>query len=293
MELLRILKEKMLLKMPKSGDYPLGFGGCGIHRRDEPNVAENCFYRPLATLVVNGRKYSTVGGTKFFLKEGDVLISVVDMPAQNYVVEANSKNPFLSIDLDLDKHIILQILSENPSLVSYADKDVTGVGAYKADEDLLDLFLRIYKLSETPDKVIYLSSLLLKEMHLRLILSPLGRYICRINAPGGNNFSKAINYIRNNYKKIIEIGELAKIAGLSQSAFHRNFKRITGMSPLQYQKYLRFYEAQILMSTGNETVENIAFEVGYGSTSQFFREYKKAFGDPPKKVSRKIFKVFL
>lgn len=289
MELLRILKEKMLLKMPKSGDYPLGFGGCGIHRRDEPNVAENCFYRPLATLVVNGRKYSTVGGTKFFLKEGDVLISVVDMPAQNYVVEANSKNPFLSIDLDLDKHIILQILSENPSLVSYADKDVTGVGAYKADEDLLDLFLRIYKLSETPDKVIYLSSLLLKEMHLRLILSPLGRYICRINAPDGNNFSKAINYIRNNYKKIIEIGELAKIAGLSQSAFHRNFKRITGMSPLQYQKYLRFYEAQRLMSTGNETVENIAFEVGYGSTSQFFREYKKAFGDPPKKSIAKNF----
>lgn len=289
MELLRILKEKMLLKMPKSGDYPLGFGGCGIHRRDEPNVAENCFYRPLATLVVNGRKYSTAGGTKFFLKEGDVLISVVDMPAQNYVVEANSKNPFLSIDLDLDKHIILQILSENPSLVSYADKDVTGVGAYKADEDLLDLFLRIYKLSETPDKVIYLSSLLLKEMHLRLILSPLGRYICRINAPGGNNFSKAINYIRNNYKKIIEIGELAKIAGLSQSAFHRNFKRITGMSPLQYQKYLRFYEAQRLMSIGNETVENIAFEVGYGSTSQFFREYKKAFGDPPKKSIAKNF----
>ncbi len=289
MELLRILKEKMLLKMPKSGDYPLGFGGCGIHRRDEPNVAENCFYRPLATLVVNGRKYSTAGGTKFFLKEGDVLISVVDMPAQNYVVEANSKNPFLSIDLDLDKHIILQILSENPSLVSYADKDVTGVGAYKADEDLLDLFLRIYKLSETPDKVIYLSSLLLKEMHLRLILSPLGRYICRINAPGGNNFSKAINYIRNNYKKIIEIGELAKIAGLSQSAFHRNFKKITGMSPLQYQKYLRFYEAQRLMSIGNETVENIAFEVGYGSTSQFFREYKKAFGDPPKKSIAKNF----
>ena len=289
MELLRILKEKMLLKMPKSGDYPLGFGGCGIHRRDEPNVAENCFYRPLATLVVNGRKYSTVGGTKFFLKEGDVLISVVDMPAQNYVVEANSKNPFLSIDLDLDKHIILQILSENPSLVSYADKDVTGVGAYKADEDLLDLFLRIYKLSETPDKVVYLSSLLLKEMHLRLILSPLGRYICRINAPGGNNFSKAINYIRNNYKKIIEIGELAKIAGLSQSAFHRNFKRITGMSPLQYQKYLRFYEAQRLMSIGNETVENIAFEVGYGSTSQFFREYKKTFGDPPKKSIAKNF----
>ncbi len=218
-----------------------------------------------------------------------MLISVVDMPAQNYVVEANSKNPFLSIDLDLDKHIILQILSENPSLVSYADKDVTGVGAYKADEDLLDLFLRIYKLSETPDKVIYLSSLLLKEMHLRLILSPLGRYICRINAPGGNNFSKAINYIRNNYKKIIEIGGLAKIAGLSQSAFHRNFKRITGMSPLQYQKYLRFYEAQRLMSIGNETVENIAFEVGYGSTSQFFREYKKAFGDPPKKSIAKNF----
>ena len=82
---------------------------------------------------------------------------------------------------------------------------------------------------------------------------------------------------------------MAKIAGLSQSAFHRNFKRITGMSPLQYQKYLRFYEAQRLMSTGNETVENIAFEVGYGSTSQFFREYKKAFGDPPKKSIAKNF----
>lgn len=293
MELLRILKEKMLLKMPKSGDYPLGFGGCGIHRRDEPNVAENCFYRPLATLVVNGRKYSTVGGTKFFLKEGDVLISVVDMPAQNYVVEANSKNPFLSIDLDLDKHIILQILSENPSLVSYADKDVTGVGAYKADEDLLDLFLRIYKLSETPDKVIYLSSLLLKEMHLRLILSPLGRYICRINAPGGNNFSKAINYIRNNYKKIIEIGELAKIAGLSQSAFHRNFKRITGMS--LYNIKNTYVSTRLKCSCLSEMrlwkISRLKWDME--APANFSENTKKHLAILLKKVSRKIFKVFL
>lgn len=115
-ELNRILKEKLLRRMPRTGDCPLGFGGAGVYRRDESDIAENCFYRPLATVTVQGAKWSTVGGEKFRLRENEFLAAAVDMPAQNYVIGASREKPFLSISLDLDKNVISGLLSEYPEL---------------------------------------------------------------------------------------------------------------------------------------------------------------------------------
>lgn len=286
-----ILKRKLLLKMPIAGDYPLGFGGLGIHRRDSSNITENCFYRPLATLTIQGSKYSTIGGERYYLREGDFLVSTVDMPAQNYVVDAKDKKPFLSISLYLDRFLITQILSENPSLLSSQAIEARGTGVAKIEADMLAAFLRFFELSETPKKIEYLSSAMLKEIHIRLLLSPLGKYICGINAPNGSGIklAKVMSYLRENYKRMLNISELSKLAGMSQSTFHRSFKAITGISPLQYQKHLRLYEAQKLMITKNATVSDAAFEVGYDSPSQFSREYKRIFGIPPKKSLVKYF----
>ena len=76
--------------------------------------------------------------------------------------------------------------------------------------------------------------------------------------------------------------ELAEHVNMAPSSFYRNFKKITQVSPLQYQKQLKLYEAQRLMLTGNYDVTNASYEVGYESPTQFSREYKKMFGNPPK-----------
>jgi transcriptional regulator GlxA family with amidase domain len=53
------------------------------------------------------------------------------------------------------------------------------------------------------------------------------------------------------------------------------------MSPLRFQKRLRLYEAQRLMLTENKSAETAAYSVGYESPTQFNREYKRQFGEPP------------
>ncbi|WP_298223158.1 helix-turn-helix transcriptional regulator, partial [Acidocella sp.] len=66
-------------------------------------------------------------------------------------------------------------------------------------------------------------------------------------------------------------------------SFHRQFKALTELTPLQYQKQIRLLEARRLMISHAVNVEAAAFEVGYESPSQFSREYARMFGAPPKR----------
>ncbi len=65
------------------------------------------------------------------------------------------------------------------------------------------------------------------------------------------------------------------------TAFHRQFKALTAMTPIQFQKQIRLLEARRLMLSGKTSAEAVAFEVGYASPSQFSREYCRMFGLPP------------
>jgi len=68
---------------------------------------------------------------------------------------------------------------------------------------------------------------------------------------------------------------------MSTSAFHHHFRVLTAMSPLQYQKWLRLNEARRLMLTEHFNAATAAFQVGYESPSQFSREYRRLFDEPP------------
>ncbi len=78
------------------------------------------------------------------------------------------------------------------------------------------------------------------------------------------------------------MNEIAQSVNMAPSSFYRNFKKVTQVSPLQYQKQLRLNEAQRLMLSGEHNAESASYIVGYESPTQFSREYKKMFGNPPK-----------
>jgi AraC-like DNA-binding protein len=85
----------------------------------------------------------------------------------------------------------------------------------------------------------------------------------------------------------LHIEELARRVNMAESTFHRHFREVTTMSPLQFQKRLRLYEAQRRMLVDDRDANTVALEVGYESATQFNREYKRMFGEPPyRDVSR-------
>jgi len=65
------------------------------------------------------------------------------------------------------------------------------------------------------------------------------------------------------------------------STLHHHFRALTAMTPLQFQKQLRLHAARQRMLTGEMDAASAAFEVGYESPSQFNREYRRFFGQPP------------
>ena len=75
---------------------------------------------------------------------------------------------------------------------------------------------------------------------------------------------------------------------MSVSAFHRHFKAVTALSPLQYQKRVRLLQARTLMVANASSVTRAAFEVGYESATQFSRDYARVFGLPPSRDATRI-----
>ena len=87
--------------------------------------------------------------------------------------------------------------------------------------------------------------------------------------------------LKSHYTHPLLIDDLAARVHMSTSAFHHHFRRLTAMSPLQFQKWLRLNEARRLMLTEHLNAATAAFQVGYESPSQFSREYRRFFDEPP------------
>jgi len=81
--------------------------------------------------------------------------------------------------------------------------------------------------------------------------------------------------------KPFSLDELASVARVGISTLNHRFRAATSLSPLQYQKQLRLTGARERMLVEGLDATQAALEVGYGSASQFTREYKRLFGEPP------------
>jgi AraC-like DNA-binding protein len=99
---------------------------------------------------------------------------------------------------------------------------------------------------------------------------------------------RAVEWLKNHYDRPMAIEELARECGLSPSALHHHFKDVTAMSPLRYQKQLRLQEARRLMVSEGMDAANAGYRVGYEDASHFSREYRRFFGDPPRRHAERI-----
>jgi len=84
-----------------------------------------------------------------------------------------------------------------------------------------------------------------------------------------------------NYAEMLRIEDLAQMATMSVSSFHRHFRAVTSMSPIQYQKQIRLQDARARLLAQSEDVAAVGFAVGYDSPSRFSREYSRVYGAPP------------
>jgi transcriptional regulator GlxA family with amidase domain len=122
-----------------------------------------------------------------------------------------------------------------------------------------------------------------REILWRLLTGPQGATVGQLGLADSRlaHLARAINWIRRHYNETLRVDELAALATLSGSAFHRHFRSLTSMIPIQFQKQIRLHEARARLLADPNDIAGLGFAVGYDSPSQFSREYRRAFGVPP------------
>lgn len=97
----------------------------------------------------------------------------------------------------------------------------------------------------------------------------------------------AVTYFNENYNQDISIENYAQTRGMSVSWFIRNFKKYTGMTPMQFIVSLRVNNAQILLEQTNYSIYEIAKIVGYDDQLYFSRLFRKQKGFSPSQYRKR------
>ena len=285
-----LLKARVIEWMPKPGDYETGLNGVRTYRRDETTEPHTCFYRPIIVKMVQGYKRAFMGTDEYRYGEDEVMVTGVDMPGASMICEASPDSPSTSIAIDLDKNLIAQLALEMPQRPVDVGSSVKGIHVQTLDASLLDAFLRLAELFDAPEKLPVLGPMIVREIHYLLLIGPSGHKLRLFHTLGSqsNQVAQAIFWLKQNVATAIQIDELAEKVNMAPSTFHRYFKEVTTLSPLQFQKRLRLHEAQRLMLMQDLDASSASAAVGYDSLSQFNREYKRLFGDPPRRDVKRM-----
>ena len=279
------LKERLLKWLPEQSRLETPISGLALTRHDENTSAIKCFYTPMIALVVQGFKRSMIGDHEANYGELHCVTVGIDMPGVFHITDASPQAPFLSLSVKLDRRIITQLITEAPSIVTVQEGEVTPIVVDEVGKDLLQAFSRLVELLDTPSRIPVLAPMILREIHYYLLCGSQGKCLRLFNTNGtqANQIAQAISWLRENYTSPLRMEELARYANMAPSTFNRHFKEVTSLSPLQFQKRLRLYEAERLMLLEGKDAGTAALLVGYESGSQFNREYKRQFGAPPRK----------
>jgi AraC-like DNA-binding protein len=241
-------------------------------------------YDPMVNLILTGSKTMTVGDRTFRYDPATYFVMSVDLPAVGSVHPAATGEPYLAVSLTLDSAIAAALIRDLPVQVC-STLFGSGFSVAPVNEELLDAWIRMLRLMERPDEIAVLAPAYEREILFRVLQGPLGWMLRDIASPDTAlaRIGVAIDWIRRNFTEQIRVESLADMAALSVSAFHRHFKAVTALSPLQYQKRIRLLHARSQLISGQGSATSIAFGVGYESPNQFSREYARLFGLPPSK----------
>ncbi|MDY3809786.1 AraC family transcriptional regulator [Desulfovibrio sp. PG-178-WT-4] len=284
------LQSILLRSLPEDGDFPTPVCGFMLHRHSRGHAPKANFYDPVIIVVVQGKKWVRIGMEDIQYGEQTCFIAGINMPVSSCVLEASEDKPFLSMSLELDKSLLAGLAAKVPPPAEDRIQSSAGAAVQEVSPELLDAFLRLLELLESPGQAEVLGDLIRQEIYYRLLTSPFGYHLRMLSTLGSQShqINKAIMWLRENYRESLHVEKLAGRLNMATSTFHKYFKEITTLSPLQYQKRLRLSEAQRLMLSGDYDVTQAAFAVGYESATQFNREYKRLYGESPRKDIMKM-----
>jgi AraC-like DNA-binding protein len=290
MNALRELKRLIARQLPAEGGHwrndALGLKLASVQGKQQP---ANQVYQPVFALVVQGEKQLVLGKSIFTCGEGTFVVTSVDLPITFQVSRATRAEPYMALALSLKPAAVATLLLEAASTErAPADAEVAGMGVSDAPGELLEAVVRLVRLLDQPRDLPVLGPIAEKEILWRLLCSEQGHRLRQIGLADSRlaQIGRAMRFMREHYDQPLPIEDLARLSAMSVTSFHRHFRAVALMSPLQYLKQIRLQEARARLLVHADDVASVGHAVGYDSPSQFSREYKRAYGFPPGQDAR-------
>lgn len=252
-------------------------------RADATYERVHSMHKPSLCFIVQGSKVVTVGSEVLRYRAGQFLYSSVELPVSGEVVEATRRQPYLVLVLEIDPSLVFDLITATRSASSRKPKTARPAIFVGQDPAMSDAFHRLLAcLGDATDAQV-LAPTVIREIVYRLLRSRYGDAVREIGVADSQTqrIARVIEQLKSDYAKSHSMAALARLAGMSVSSFHAHFRKVTTITPLQYQKNLRLHEARRLLLTSSTSAADAGFRVGYESASQFSREYARYFGLPP------------
>lgn len=283
MEIRTELVRKIAAHAPVAGEHSTAVPGLLLFRRTKATACYRAIYEPSLAVFAQGKKRINLGGREYLCAAASFLVCSIDVPVESQILEASDEVPMLSMLLRLEMPIVREIISREDLPEPAVSPEQRGLAVGQATAGLLGACVRLIDLLESPEDVPFLSHLVQREIIYRILRTPQGARLRAIATTGdmGNRTARAVAWLKANYAKRLHVSELAEVARMGVSTLHHQFRALTAMSPLQYQKQLRLQAARQRMLVDALDASTAAYEVGYESVSQFSREYSRFFGQPP------------
>ncbi|MBT2298181.1 AraC family transcriptional regulator [Pseudomonas fluorescens] len=282
---LRKLIEKVTSQIGLNEVCSTSIPGLTFYRMANLGTPTYCVYEPCVAIILQGAKEITFGEEVCEFGQGVFFVTSVDIPTLARVTAANEQTPYLSVVLKLDLSMLNEVIQALEPPKQERASEARGFASGTASGEILDAFARLAALIERPLEADLMSDLIKREICIRLLLSGAGQWLRSVTRDGYRNKGvvRVIEWLKHHYDEPLHVADLAERSGMASSTLHHNFRKLTGTSPVQYQKSLRLQAARSLMLTERIDVNTAALRVGYESVAQFSREYTRRFGAPPSK----------
>ncbi|MGW6276169.1 AraC family transcriptional regulator N-terminal domain-containing protein [Kribbella sp. NPDC055071] len=274
-----------LLERHARPDLTTAIDGVRVCKLGHTAPAESSMSGTVLAVIARGGKRLALGDQVYEYGAGQYLVSSVDLPVTGHVIDTGPGPSVLGFGMTLEPATVAELLLQaGPAdLPRSPGAARPGIAVSDAPDQLLDAIVRLLRLLDRPRDRKALVPLVKREILWWLMTGDQGEIVRQLGLADSSlsHIRRAVRWIRENYTQPFRVEELARLSGMSVSAFHRNFQAVTAMTPIQFQKQTRLQAARLLLVNSPHDITGVGHRVGYDSPSQFSREYRRQFGVPP------------
>ncbi|MEV0826977.1 AraC family transcriptional regulator [Nonomuraea rubra] len=264
--------------------------GLYIAQIEQPGPPAPSMTGTVLAVLAQGAKRLAAGDRVLEYRPGDYLVASIDLPVTGHFFDVEPGRPALGLALTLEPAAVADLLLHPApaDLPRPRAGALPGLAVATMTADLLDALTRLVRLLDSPRDQAVLAPLVKREILWRLLTGEQGASVRQLGLAGSSlsHVARAVRWIQDHYAEPFRVEDLARLAGMSPSAFHRHFQTVTALSPIQFQKQLRLQQARLLLAARPGDITGVAHRVGYDSPSQFSREYRRQYGHPPSHAAR-------